>query len=222
MNSTQFKKETEIRLKENTLYAFLDCPKEALGMVIFAHGSGSSRHSPRNQYVAKILQEVQIGTLLIDLLTQEEEDLDLKTREYRFNIPLLAKRLVLVTEWIQKQATLKGLPIGYFGSSTGAAAALIAASELEEKIAAVVSRGGRPDLAAQSLLKVVSPTLLIVGGEDYAVIDLNKGAYELLSCPKRMDVIPHATHLFEEHGALEEVAALAKFWFIHYFSNKSY
>lgn len=220
MNSSHFKSEHSIDVADKILYGYLDVPQDALGVVIFAHGSGSSRHSPRNQAVAVVLQEARIGTLLVDLLTLEEEEQDLLSREYRFDIALLADRLVLVTHWLASHPALKALPRGYFGSSTGAAAALVAAVEAGQEISAIVSRGGRPDLATASLQKVAAPTMLIVGSEDYAVIDLNRGAYALMNCPKKLEIIPNATHLFEEHGALEEVAALAKLWFIHYFSKQ--
>lgn len=185
-------------------------PVEAKGVVLFAHGSGSSRLSPRNQFVARVLQEGHLATLLIDLLTPEEEKIDELTRELRFDIPLLARRLVAIIDWLQKT---HGLSIGCFGASTGAAAALIAAAERKKVVKAVVSRGGRPDLAGNSLPEVAAPTLLIVGGNDGPVIELNEQALELLTCKKKMTIVPHATHLFEEPGTLEEVARLALEWF---------
>jgi putative phosphoribosyl transferase len=193
-------------------------PEDTKGIVLFAHGSGSSRFSPRNQCVASELQSGSITTLLMDLLTAQEETIDLQTRELRFDIPLLARRLEGATDWLFANPKSKGFPIGYFGSSTGAAAALIAAANKNKFVKAVVSRGGRPDLARNSLPKVQAPTLLIVGGNDYPVIDLNQQAYDLLQCEKKMEIVPGATHLFEEPGTLEQVAKLAKNWFIHHLS----
>lgn len=194
-------------------------PKSATGVVLFAHGSGSSRFSPRNTYVAKILQERGIGTLLFDLLTKNED------RDYatRFDIELLTRRLLAATAWVfaeQKTSTLK---IGYFGASTGAAAALQAAARLTDKIAAVVSRGGRPDLAGEQALKAVTaPTLLLVGGADYGVIELNEQAYAMLNCRKQLALIAGATHLFEEEGTLEQVAYHAADWFERYFVKSAH
>ncbi len=187
----------------------LQIPKGAKGIVIFAHGSGSSRHSPRNRFVAGVLQDGGLGTLLIDLLTKEEEAEDDLTARLRFDIDLLTGRLCLVTEWLMGTSPLK---IGYFGASTGAAAALCAAARLKGKIACVVSRGGRPDLAGDLLKSVEAPTLLIVGGNDGPVIGMNEEAYALLKCEKNMVIVPGATHLFEEPGTLEEVARLALDW----------
>ena len=194
------------------------CPK---GIVLFAHGSGSSRFSPRNQFVATFLNNHGIATLLIDLLTSEEELIDEKTREFRFDIDLLAKRLVLITDWLLKDPRTQSLAIGYFGASTGAAAALIAAAQRGQAVNAVVSRGGRADLAQSFLPQVKSPTLLIVGENDIEVIDLNEQAYALLTCPKKMEIIPRATHLFEESGCLELVAQAATAWFLHHFPRGS-
>lgn len=191
----------------------LNIPKDAKGIIIFAHGSGSGRKSPRNRFVAKALQQGNLATFLIDLLSMEEESVDLITRELRFNIPLLAKRLEVVTDWVKKKPATQSLKIGYFGASTGAAAALVAAAEKGKDIFALVSRGGRPDLAGESLKKVTAPTLLIVGSKDTEVIGLNEEALKLLQCEKKLAIIPHATHLFEEPGALEEVATLAGKWF---------
>lgn len=191
-------------------------PPEAKGIVLFAHGSGSSRFSPRNQFVAQFLRENQLGTLLIDLLTAQEEKIDLMTRELRFDIELLANRLLGITKWLLQDKRGQGLHIGYFGSSTGAAAALIAAAKLEKNISAVVSRGGRPDLASRYLPQVQAPTLLIVGGADTGVIELNQEAYDLLTHIKKLEIVPGATHLFEEPGTLEIVADLAAKWFLHY------
>lgn len=203
--------------EKSELEGDLQIPKGAKGIVVFAHGSGSSRHSPRNRFVAGVLQSGGLGTLLIDLLTKEEEAEDELTAALRFDIALLTDRLRLVTEWLERIHTLK---IGYFGASTGAAAALCAAAELKEKIASVVSRGGRPDLAGGSLKSVEAPTLLIVGGNDGPVIGMNEEAYALLQCEKKMVIVPGATHLFEEPGTLEEVARLALDWHrLHFRDN---
>jgi pimeloyl-ACP methyl ester carboxylesterase len=193
----------------------LELRNDAAGLVLFAHGSGSSRRSPRNQFVARILQEAGLGTLLFDLLTPAEEKAEAHTRHLRFDIPLLADRLVEATRWALDNVTSRDLNIGFFGSSTGAAAALIAAAELSENVAAVVSRGGRPDLAGPALERVNSPTLLIVGGDDAPVIALNEEAYSRLSCEKALRIVPGATHLFEEPGKLELVAQMAAEWFSH-------
>ena len=185
-------------------------PPDAKGVVLFAHGSGSSRHSPRNIYVAGVLHDGGMGTLLFDLLTAAED------RDYatRFDIPLLTSRLLAATQWIARESPAAALPVGYFGASTGAAAALAAAAELGKRIGAVVSRGGRPDLAGADMLpRVTAPTLLIVGGRDLAVIPLNREAYSSLSCEKTLHIVPGATHLFEEPGALEQVARAASDWF---------
>jgi putative phosphoribosyl transferase len=205
-------REVLIELGPAKLEGELSVPENASGLVLFAHGSGSSRHSPRNQSVARVILEAGVGTLLLDLLTREEEAVDLTTRHLRFDIGLLARRLIEATVWTQEQDDTSHLSVGYFGSSTGAAAALVAAAEVED-IGAVVSRGGRPDLAGPALGKVKAPTLLIVGGRDEVVIDLNKKAYEELRCEKELRIVPGATHLFEEPGALEEVARLAAEWF---------
>jgi len=188
-------------------------PAGAVGVVLFAHGSGSSRHSPRNQAVARLLQEAGMGTLLFDLLTREEEGIDARTSELRFDIALLAERLVTATRWVARHPEGEHLGIGYFGSSTGGAAALAAAAELVSVVEAVVSRGGRPDLAGDLLPHVEAATLLIVGEQDEVVRQLNREAFERLICPKDLAVIAGATHLFEEPGALEEVARLATGWF---------
>lgn len=205
--------ELEIEIGKIKLSAFLNVPPDAKGIVLFAHGSGSGRLSPRNQYVAKYLQEENLGTLLLDLLTKDEEAEDNQTRQLRFNIPFLAKRLLDVTAWISSYQETHHLTIGFFGASTGAAAAIIAAADLGDKIKAVVSRGGRPDLAGNSLSHVRAPTLLIVGGDDFGVVELNKSAYDLLNCKKKLEIIPKATHLFEESGALEQVSRLSSNWF---------
>lgn len=191
-------------------------PFGASGIVVFAHGSGSSRHSPRNRYVAQVLQRAGLGTLLLDLLTEEEEEEERYTRHLRFDIELLADRLVGVSEWIAQNATTARLPIGFFGSSTGGGAALVAAARLPETIRAVVSRGGRPDLASASLPQVRAPTLLIVGGSDIHVIALNREALAQLECERQLLLVPGATHLFEEPGALEQVAQLASHWFVEH------
>ena len=191
----------------------LHIPHGAKGLVLFAHGSGSSRHSPRNRFVAGVLQKGGLGTFLVDLLTQEEGATDDMTAALRFDIHLLTDRLVLVTKWLQTSKEAKALRVGYFGASTGAAAALCAAAEIQKGIGAVVSRGGRPDLAKDALSKVEAPTLLIVGGYDVPVIQMNEEAYAQLNCEKKMIIVPRATHLFEEPGALEEVARLALDWF---------
>lgn len=192
-------------------------PDDPVGVVLFAHGSGSSRHSPRNQQVARVLRQAGVGTLLFDLLTAQEEHAEAQTRHLRFNIPFLAGRLLAATQWALEETAVRELSLGYFGSSTGAAAALSAAAQIGEGIAAVVSRGGRPDLAGAALERVLAPTLLIVGGEDNVVIDLNEQALEQLKCEKALKIIPGATHLFEEPGALEQVASIAADWFSHHF-----
>src|SRR3989454_1851952 len=186
---------------------------QAKGLVLFAHGSGSSRHSPRNEFVARTLNQAGLGTLLFDLLTPEEESVDLYTREHRFDIKLLAERLVHATKWAKQQKQTRDLRIGYFGSSTGGGAALVAATELPQDAGAVVSRGGRPDLAGEALPEVKAPTLLIVGGNDDIVIELNEQARDRMRCEVKLEIVPGATHLFEEPGALEKVAKLASDWF---------
>ncbi len=191
-------------------------PAGAAGMVLFAHGSGSSRRSPRNRSVARALQDRGLATLLIDLLTAEEEAIDLETAQLRFDIGLLAERLAGATDWLTESRETRDLRIGYFGASTGAAAALVAAAQRPRAIGAVVSRGGRPDLAGDSLARVEAPTLLIVGGYDTEVIALNREAYGRLLCEKRLEIVPRATHLFEEPGALEAVARLAGDWFLEH------
>jgi putative phosphoribosyl transferase len=184
-----------------------------VALILFAHGSGSSRLSPRNQFVARTLNRAGLGTLLFDLLTPEEEALDIHTREHRFNISLLAERLVHATNWARQQEETRDQRIGYFGSSTGGAAALVGAAELPQDVGAVVSRGGRPDLAGDALPRVQASTLLIVGGNDEVVIDLNEMARDQMRCEVKLEIIPGATHLFEESGTLEQVAKLASDWF---------
>jgi|SRR5437899_3359451 len=205
--------EVEIPVGKKRLGGELVLPGDAGGIVLFAHGSGSSRHSPRNQFVARMLHDAGLGTLLFDLLTAEEEQEEYYTRHLRFDIDLLANRLITATEWLEEQDLPQAARLGYFGSSTGAAAALIAAAQAPERIGAVVSRGGRPDLAAAHLGKVKAPTLLIVGANDFGVIELNEQAFAELRCEKEMQLIAGATHLFEEPGALEKAARLAADWF---------
>jgi dienelactone hydrolase len=205
--------EVQISAGRAVLPGNLTIPDNAVALVLFAHGSGSSRHSARNQFVARTLNLPGLATLLFDLLTPEEEALDIHTREHRFNIGLLAERLVDATKWARQQKETRDLNIGYFGSSTGGAAALLAAAEIPHDIAAVVSRGGRPDLAGDALPKVQAPTLLIVGGNDDVVIELNEMARDKMRCEVKLQIIPGATHLFEEPGALEQVAKLASDWF---------
>ena len=195
------------------LNADLFVPVDARGIILFAHGSGSSRHSHRNQFVARVLQQSDFATLLMDLLTTEEEHLDNQTRELRFDIGLLAERLTAAVKWTADQAKLKELPIGLFGASTGAAAALVAAADEPGLVQSVVSRGGRPDLAGPALKRVTAPTLLIVGGYDDAVIVLNEQAKAQMTGPVTLKIVPRATHLFEEAGALAHVADLAAAWF---------
>ena len=187
-------------------------PSGASGIAVFAHGSGSSRHSPRNRSVARVIREAGVGSLLFDLLTREEESVDVFTRHLRFDIELLTRRLIEATRWLASQEETRNLRVGYFGSSTGAAAALMAAARLGDEIGAVVSRGGRPDLAGDALPLVKAPTLLIAGGHDETVIELNQDAYAWLRCEKELRVIPDATHLFEEPGALEQAANYAADW----------
>jgi dienelactone hydrolase len=194
----------------------LEVPDGAAGVVLFAHGSGSSRHSPRNRFVASSLQRSGLGTLLIDLLTREEERRDLQTAELRFDIGLLTGRLEQAIDWLSSTSRTRSLRIGLFGASTGAAAALVAASRRPEIISAVVSRGGRPDLAGQALTRVKAPTLLIVGGADVAVIAMNREAMPRLAGLNRLEIVPGASHLFEEPGALERLSQLAGEWFIRY------
>ncbi len=198
----------------------LSIPEDAKAAVLFAHGSGSSRFSPRNRQVAREINRAGMATLLIDLLTSREEEVDVLTAEYRFDIDLLAQRLVDATVWLKKNPATRDLDVGYFGSSTGAAAALIAAAKLPDVAKAVVSRGGRPDLAGQYLNQVKAPTLLIVGGNDDVVIGLNKEAMKQMSAEKQLEIVPGATHLFEEPGKLEEVSRLAIDWFKKHLGKK--
>ena len=213
-----FKRNDEIKIPigSRTLYGQLTLPENAAGLVLFAHGSGSSRLSSRNQFVSKFLVSRRIATLLFDLLTLEEEAVDEQTRELRFDIPFLSRRLQEATAWAQENSPFSKGPIGYFGASTGAAAALCAAAALGPSIRALVSRGGRPDLAKGDLSKVSAPTLLIVGSLDTGVIELNETAFQSLRCEKKLEIVPGATHLFEESGKLERVAHLAADWFLRY------
>jgi putative phosphoribosyl transferase len=212
----------QISAGQKTLEGNLIIPKSSRGIVLFAHGSGSGRHSPRNKYVAEVLQDAGIATLLIDLLTEEEEEIDLQTRHLRFDIDLLTQRLIEATDWLKQEQNIqtKDLSVGFFGASTGAAAALVAAAQRQKIVKAIVSRGGRPDLAgSESLSRVQAPTLLIIGGNDEPVIEMNKDAFKQLTNlednekKKKIVIVPGATHLFEEPRKLEEVADLAKDWF---------
>ncbi len=212
--------EVHIAADSTTLDGNLTIPDGAIALVLFAHGSGSSRHSPRNQFVARTLNNAGLATLLFDLLTPEEEAIDVRTREHRFNIGLLAERLMHATKWAQQQEQTRDLSIGYFGSSTGGGAALVAAAEIPQDVAAVVSRGGRPDLAGDALPKVQAPTLLIVGSNDDIVIELNEQARDRMRCEVKLEIVPGATHLFEEPGALEQVAKLASDWFLLHLARK--
>ncbi len=205
--------DVRISLKDATLDGTLAVPPEARGIVLFAHGSGSSRHSPRNRSVAHYLQQVPLATLLMDLLTMEEEAIDQQTRALRFDIPLLGRRLVGAIDWLANNDQTGHLAIGTFGASTGSAAALIAAAERPKAVRAVVSRGGRPDLAGDALLQVRAPTLLIVGGLDQAVIELNRKAMATMTAAVELQIVPGATHLFQEGGTLEQVARLTADWF---------
>jgi putative phosphoribosyl transferase len=206
-------REVQIQAGQAVLMGNLSIPPGATGLVLFAHGSGSSRHSSRNVFVARMLQSAGLGTLLFDLLTRAEEEVDVYTREHRFDIGLLAERLAYATQWVDGESAVREAHIGYFGASTGSAAALIAAAKLKDRVSAVVSRGGRPDLADEALPHVTAPTLLIVGGADDVVIELNERAYKRLACEKHLTIVPRASHLFEEPGTLEQVAKLAAEWF---------
>ncbi len=218
---THIEEAVEIPVSRGILNGDLIFPEDALGLVIFAHGSGSSRFSSRNRSVAAHLRERGLATFLFDLLTAEEERVDIQTREFRFDIPLLAERLIAATRWLVEHRPAQIAPIGLFGSSTGAAAALVAAAALPDSIQAVVSRGGRPDLAADSLERVLAPTRLIVGGYDREVLSLNEGALARLPCEKDLVIVPAATHLFEEPGALESVADHAAQWFVRHLGRET-
>jgi dienelactone hydrolase len=214
--------ERSVRVEVGTalLVGDLALAPEARGIVVFAHGSGSGRRSPRNRQVAAALREAGLGTLLLDLLTEPEETADRRTGRLRFDIGLLARRLAGAVQWLADEPETTGLAVGYFGASTGGGAALVAAAEDPDAVAAVVSRGGRPDLAGDALPAVTAPTLLIVGGEDHQVLDLNRQALEQLTTEKRLAVVPGATHLFEEPGALDQVAALAADWFVRHLRHQ--
>jgi len=216
---TSVARDVEILTEAGPLHGFLTVPPGAVGIVLFAHGSGSSRLSPRSQQVAADLQEAGLATLLFDLLTSREEEVDRFSAHLRFDIGLLARRLEAATEWALKESTTRDLALGYFGASTGAAAALVAAAAYPETIRAVVSRGGRPDLAGDALARVVAPTLLVVGGQDAPVISLNRHAMRQMTAPVQMEIIAGATHLFDEPGALEEVTSLAADWFRFHLGN---
>ena len=197
----------------------LSVPTAAKGAVLFAHGSGSSRHSPRNRYVADVLNEGGLATLLIDLLTEDEQQVDLQTTHLRFDIPFLARRLEAIAAWLAGHPEVRDLKLGLFGASTGAAAALVAAADLPHLVHGVVSRGGRPDLAGGALARVEAPALLIVGGADPVVLDLNRKAMTFMRCEKLLQIIPGASHLFEEPGALKKVSVLARDWFLEKLPN---
>lgn len=220
---THFTVDTEhpiiIPMGKTHLNGLLHIPLDTSGVVLFAHGSGSSRFSTRNQHVARIFNEAKLATLLFDLLTPEEETIDTQTSEFRFDIELLASRLIDATEWCTKQLVTHELAIGYFGASTGGGSALVAAARESKIVKAVVSRGGRPDLAGDSLPLVKAPTLLIVGGNDEPVIELNQIALSKMHCIKKLEIVPGATHLFEEPGTIDEVARLAKAWFSQYLTR---
>jgi putative phosphoribosyl transferase len=216
MRTTAIGESIAIPVGQGRIEADLRVPGQATGLVMFAHGSGSSRFSTRNRVVAGFLEANGFGTLLLDLLTREEEAIDVRTREYRFDIDRLARRVVLATDWAHDRKDLQWLPIGYFGASTGAAAALVAAAERSHIVRAVVSRGGRPDLAEGWLQKVLAPTLLIVGGDDEPVIGMNRDAIRQMATTVELTIVPGATHLFEEPGALEQVMQLSTGWFRRY------
>ena len=220
MNATTTLQEVRIPAGAAWLYGDLGLPPQPAGLVLFAHGSGSGRHSARNRRVAQRLHQAGVATLLFDLLTAAEEQHDLRTREHRFDIPLLTGRMQEATAWAQSAPGLRDLPVGYFGASTGSAAALIAAARLGTRITAVVSRGGRPDLAGPAALAAVeAPTLLVVGGADRGVLELNEAAYERLRCTRELLVVPGATHLFEEPGALDRASEAAARWFQRHFAR---
>jgi len=209
------RREAEIASEGKKVRGTLVLPEGATAVVVFAHGSGSGRFSPRNQYVARVLEQSHLATLLVDLLEENEAE----DRACVFDIDLLARRLQSAADWLANERETRELRLGYFGASTGAAAALLAVARAPDRVAAIVSRGGRPDLAGQSLPLVTTPTLLIVGGDDEIVLELNREAYALMRCPRQLDVIPGATHLFSEPGALEEVARMAEEWFLRYLAQ---
>lgn len=214
-------REALVRTGDVELEGALRIPEGAQGVVAFVHGSGSSRFSKRNRYVAEAMNDAGFATLLFDLLTTQEGEIDDRTRELRFDIPLLADRTAGAVDWLAEQEQLRGMKIGLFGASTGAAAALVAAAERPEKVGAVVSRGGRPDLASEALGDARAPTLLIVGGDDKPVIGMNETAAQRMTCPHRLEIIPGATHLFEEPGKLDAVAGLARDWFVEKLTDGS-
>jgi dienelactone hydrolase len=216
LNESTREKLISIKAGSVVMSANLSIPAYARGVVLFAHGSGSSRHSPRNRYLASVLRQAKLATLLLDLLSVEEDTIDRYTRKLRFEIELLAQRLVYATDWLVQNPSTRDLRIGYFGASTGSAAALVAATERSPHIGAIVSRGGRVDLAGAALMLVRAPTLLIVGGEDIPVLRMNQAALAQFSTETQLQAIAGATHLFEEPGALEEVARLASKWFERY------
>ena len=202
----------QIKVGADLLEGDLVVPEKATGLVIFAHGSGSSRFSRRNRLVAQVLERGGFATLLLDLLTKEEDAIDVRTREYRFDIDRLAHRVIAAIDWADQQPALRALPVACFGASTGAAAALMAAADRPDNVHAVISRGGRPDLAGDALPRVLAPTLLIVGGDDDVVIQLNQDAMRRMEAPVQLEIVPGATHLFEEPGTLERVSELAREW----------
>ena len=202
----------QIKVGADLLEGDLVVPEKATGLVIFAHGSGSSRFSRRNRLVAQVLERGGFATLLLDLLTKEEDAIDVRTREYRFDIDRLARRVIAAIDWADQQPALRALPVACFGASTGAAAALMAAADRPDNVQAVISRGGRPDLAGDALPRVLAPTLLIVGGDDDVVIQLNQDAMRRMEAPVQLEIVPGATHLFEEPGTLERVSELAREW----------
>lgn len=217
----EISREVTIPIGKTRLHGQLSIPTGSSGIVLFAHGSGSSRHSPRNQFVARVIRDVGISTLLFDLLTSAEEAEDNASGSLRFNIRLLADRLIAAAQWVSRQHDTANLQLGFFGSSTGGAAAIIAAAELGKAVGAVVSRGGRPDLAMASLSLVTAPTLLIVGEYDDLVLHLNQQAYAHLGCDKKIEIVSEASHLFEEEGALDRVASLAANWFARHLRSKT-
>jgi pimeloyl-ACP methyl ester carboxylesterase len=219
--TTALAREVAVPINWEILEGSLSVPAAPRGLVLFAHGSGSSRLSPRNQHVAAVLQEHGLATLLFDLLTEREGQLDTFTAKFRFDIDLLARRLALATDWAREQETIASLPIGYFGASTGAAAALVAAAARPDRVGAVVSRGGRPDLAGEALRRIAAPTLLIVGGDDAPVIGLNERAMRQMNGCVELEIVPGATHLFEEPGTLDRAAELAAAWFAKYLPGHS-
>lgn len=220
MATTMSGRDVTVASEGVTLRGLLGVPSSARGVVLFAHGSGSGRLSSRNNFVARSLQESGLATLLIDLLTAEEERADAATGHLRFDIGFLARRLVAATRWLKESAETRSLQIGFFGASTGAGAALVAAAEIPDDVHAVVSRGGRPDLAGDGLAEVKAPTLLIVGSRDIPVIPLNKDAFEKLRCEKKLEIVQGASHLFEEPGTLEEVSRLASAWFTSHLGGR--